>query len=412
MPTLIEFLKEHSNFKDKDNFIDQFIKIREGGEIPICENYPIPKKFKVNIETAVKWLKVTMRGLKSTLEKSTSYDPGIDYIIFLCANGQKRRGRGGHNRKMLLMTTDCFKNLCLSSNTPMGKLIRGYYIKLEELVDTYREAIIRAQSSEITTLLNNQKKVDCPVGGLVYIMFFDGGYKIGKTNDLSRRLPVYRNARKDSPPVVFWFETDDIHTLEKMAKLLLKNFEYINTKEFYMVNEEDVVLAIKMSAAFIKSFRKKSKLVPKQCGGGFLTGNFYITHDIVSQSEIRDFIESYNNRCREAIVQRGGIPVDDTKNHRDINDTRDTSIITEIDFEIGHLDQVMIYDIVVDNSEVRDDKGWTSDDYLYEELFNQIDSMDENSDSDTESDIDSDTDTEDVPYDSSYDSETSDEDFQ
>ena len=48
---------------------------------------------------------------------------------------------GGQNKEIILLTSDCFKLLCLRSKTKKAELVRKYYIELEKLIDEYKDII-------------------------------------------------------------------------------------------------------------------------------------------------------------------------------------------------------------------------------------------------------------------------------
>ena len=58
-------------------------------------------------------------------------------ILLLPAEKQNIEARGGHNKETILMTTNGFKQLCMSSETEKASRIRSYYIKMEEVLFEY-----------------------------------------------------------------------------------------------------------------------------------------------------------------------------------------------------------------------------------------------------------------------------------
>lgn len=44
---------------------------------------------------------------------------------------------GGHNKEIIRMTIDSFKNLCMMANTEQGKRVRQYYIKMEKVMHDF-----------------------------------------------------------------------------------------------------------------------------------------------------------------------------------------------------------------------------------------------------------------------------------
>ena len=44
---------------------------------------------------------------------------------------------GGQNKETILLTVDCFKNFCMIAATPKAKVIRSYYVKMENIMHEY-----------------------------------------------------------------------------------------------------------------------------------------------------------------------------------------------------------------------------------------------------------------------------------
>ena len=56
-----------------------------------------------------------------------------------------------------MLTSDCFKRMCLSSKTLNSEEIRTYFLELEKLVSNYKNYIIERLQKTITILENNIK---------------------------------------------------------------------------------------------------------------------------------------------------------------------------------------------------------------------------------------------------------------
>lgn len=52
----------------------------------------------------------------------------------------------------MFITPETFKMLCLRSNTKKAEEIRKYYIQLEDLVNEYKDFIIKSQANKIEKL--------------------------------------------------------------------------------------------------------------------------------------------------------------------------------------------------------------------------------------------------------------------
>ena len=92
----------------------------------------------INYELGAKWLDVRKDNLKTTIIRS--YIKNIDYSITINKSGSK----GGRPSETILITTSCFRRLCMKSNTDKGNEVRKYYEKIEKLLDKYKNYIIES----------------------------------------------------------------------------------------------------------------------------------------------------------------------------------------------------------------------------------------------------------------------------
>ena len=94
------------------------------------------KPFTINLEDVAYWLETLKTRLKETLV--SNYSKNIDYLIvknLLSDSRQQDATHGGHNKKLVLLTPDCFKMLCMRSKTKKADKVREYYIEIEKLID-------------------------------------------------------------------------------------------------------------------------------------------------------------------------------------------------------------------------------------------------------------------------------------
>lgn len=96
-------------------------------------------EFIINIEFAFKWIGFGRKDhAKRLLEKYFIIDS--DYIIN--KDNMTFPPNGKHNNKfktneIILLTPNCFKQLCVLANTDTGKQVRLYYIKMESILIKY-----------------------------------------------------------------------------------------------------------------------------------------------------------------------------------------------------------------------------------------------------------------------------------
>jgi len=107
--------------------------------------------FSINIDAISKWVDIRKDNIKDTLKKS--YTENIDYkIIKNASNGLK-----GKPTETILLTPKCFKIMSMQSKTKKAVQVREFYYELENVIDQYKEYIIKGLEEKIAKLENNQK---------------------------------------------------------------------------------------------------------------------------------------------------------------------------------------------------------------------------------------------------------------
>ena len=111
--------------------------------------------------------------------------------------------------------------MAMQSRTKKAVEVREYYYELEQVIDQYKEYIIKGLEEKILKLENNQKPKINPSKGVIYILQTADGighYKIGKTKDLKKRLNSYNGDKKDDIIPIYIYETEDIDAIEECIK--------------------------------------------------------------------------------------------------------------------------------------------------------------------------------------------------
>lgn len=254
---LTTFLKTHT--KINNDFIDDFFGLYD----------PKDKyNFSINSNTITKWMNMTKGHIIETLKNS--YTINIDYkIIKNVPNGLK-----GKPIETILLTPKCFKIMCMQSRTKKAVQVREFYYELENVIDQYKEYIIKGLEEKIAKLENNQKPKINPSKGVIYILQTADGighYKVGKTVDLKNRLNAYNGDKKDDIIPLYIYESDDINNVEKCVKTYAKKFQYRKYKEVY---KADINL-LKELINDCSEFNQKTNLKMKWKGPN-TGGNYYI----------------------------------------------------------------------------------------------------------------------------------------
>jgi phage anti-repressor protein len=220
-----DFLKTYSLLSNE--FIDDFYNIY---------NYDEGKNndLIINLEIVAKWLNSKKGKLKETLIKS--YDKNFDYIIKLEKNAKISKS----NKEIIYLTPDCFKRLCLLSKTKKAEEVRTYYLELENMLNNYKNYIIKGLKNTVEILENNQREIPKNTNGVVYILRslkdINGVYRFGQTNDFKKRLNNYNSHNSDKMKVVKIYETKNIEKVESCVIGQIKELRYKKRKDFYQID--------------------------------------------------------------------------------------------------------------------------------------------------------------------------------
>ena len=126
--------------------------------------------------------------------------------------------------------------MAMQSKTKKATQVREYYYELENVIDQYKEYIIKGLQEKILKLENNQKPKINPSKGVIYILETAEGighYKVGKTINLKQRLKQYNGDKKDDIIPLYVYESDNIDEVERCVKSYAKIYQYRKYKEVY-----------------------------------------------------------------------------------------------------------------------------------------------------------------------------------
>ena len=203
------FLITHDNYKESDLVID--------------------------FEIVAKWLGVRKGHLKRLLQ--SNFEENYDYVISKQHILRKTRGSGATPYQQIMITPNCFRELCMLSRSQKAKEVRKYFIEMENLIKRYHETIKNEMYKEIGLLKNNQKSKVNIEGGVLYILkAFNTSstiYKIGKSSNFADRLQDYNSILANNIEPEFVIPVKDITTAENCVKALAKNFRYRKHKEIF-----------------------------------------------------------------------------------------------------------------------------------------------------------------------------------
>lgn len=221
--TKAELVKIFTNVPNE--FVDDFFATLD-------HSNSINDDFPVDINLLCKWLKTKKDTVRKTLKRS--YKKDVDYT----ENVKPKLGRvgsGGLNSIDVMMTVDCFKRLCMRSNTKPAELVRTYFIEIDEFVTHYSDQIsdgIMNDIEEVAQKIKKNPKNDGP--GYIYaIRVAKGLLKLGYAKDLLSRLSVYNTGRAEDVELLYAFRTESRKGVEGCIKGLLEAKRFRKRREIY-----------------------------------------------------------------------------------------------------------------------------------------------------------------------------------
>jgi len=145
-------------------------------------------------------------------------------------------------------------------------------------------------------LLNDMKVEKFPDGAMVYVVEeYDENnelyYKLGKTNDMNKRIKIYNTHSLHNKKVPYYVEVECPLPLENCIRSMLYKYRYKNRKDYFKCSLN------KVKKAFIKCINSL-KCVEEQKGGNIkyssncihIRGNHKITYYETKLKEIYDTI--------------------------------------------------------------------------------------------------------------------------
>ncbi len=168
--------------------------------------------------------------------------------------------RGLHNKKFIIVTIDCFKELCTLIGTANGKKIRKYFIEIEtmfRLYDSYQIAYIKKQNEKTLNELNEAKKKILHLNTriennekfkdqqIVYIAGSEqyknnNNFKVGITTieNIKKRLSTYNTGRSKNDKYHYYFivKLYNAKLAENIISNILHKYKDTKSKELYIVN--------------------------------------------------------------------------------------------------------------------------------------------------------------------------------
>ena len=242
----------------------------------------------INFDDIVKWLNVQKNHLKRLLISNFKIMDDYTEKKVLIKNNK----RGANYVSKIMLTPDCFKELCMLSKSEKAKGVRKYYIIAEGLLRDHFELIINNLNKELGLIKNNIKKPIEVIGGHIYILKAQNTtqkdmYKLGNTDNMKKRLRIYNTGNANNIEPLFVIKVDNIKMVEGCIKNIANEYQYRKNKEVYNIDFKFLQkLCIKcknfidqLTKEFVKN-KNDTKTKLKMIGNGNnTTDKFYIIID-------------------------------------------------------------------------------------------------------------------------------------
>ena len=231
------------------------------------------KPFTISLDDIAYWLETEKGKLKKTL--NNNYSINIDYIInktLIVPRDKQDVTHGGHNKKLILLTPECFKMLCMRSRTAKADKVRQYYIDLEKLIDSYKDSIINNQTRKIELLENDMKNNIYPKGGHCYVFeekdeLYEIYYRIGQSGNMTKRMANHNSSNSHKKVVIYKIKTDNILHYENCLRGIMFDFRYKHNKDYYKIPLDKLSDAVKNCKIITTKFKNTNKDDNMQNGG-------------------------------------------------------------------------------------------------------------------------------------------------
>ena len=193
--------------------------------------------------------------------------------------------RGGQNKESILLTVDCFKNFCMLASTQKSKVIRSYYVKMENIMHEY----FRLKNNELqNTLQLSQNALQVSIKEtaikrhevlietnrnkcLVYFcriqLYANGSFilKIGESSDIKNRMEALSCNFGASIIVLDVFNCENsvrfekfLHNSAEITKYKYNHLEHKNKKistEAYLIpNQKEYEKIVKFAKCELSKY--------------------------------------------------------------------------------------------------------------------------------------------------------------
>ena len=279
---LFQIMKAQMNTEEEQIFMtSHYLYLQHGSD---------STKFVIDFDTVWKNVEFTLKGnAKRILTKN--FREHIDYKIGACLLGQapllsdeesnKKDLGGGQNKETILLTVDCFKNFCMIASTPKSKIIRSYYIKMENIMHEYFKNF-KIKNHELQNALqlsiketaikrhevlieNNRHK--CVVYFCRIHLYDDGSFilKIGESTDIKNRIEALSCSFETSIILLDVFNCENsmrfekfLHNSTEITKYKYNYLEHKNkklsTEAYHIPNQKEYEKIVKFAKSEVSKY--------------------------------------------------------------------------------------------------------------------------------------------------------------
>lgn len=230
----------------------------------IKEYYVLSHQQFISVTEFTKWLSINRKTIIENLQKNYKIDE--DYFMItqdeekLCVILYKDIGFKP-NQKFIKITSKCFKDICVRSNSNKGILMRKYYMELDDLFKKFHLDKIKDISEENDILLNNQSKNKLKKEEGLYLWtdkINSLEFRVGHATNVYERINIHNSSNKDKIYPIIIIYSKCFVELEYIFKIALKKYSYRG--EFYKCSRKELNLVIKDIIKFLNKYNKNCNI--------------------------------------------------------------------------------------------------------------------------------------------------------
>ena len=200
---------------------------------------------------------------------------------------------GGQNKETIMLTVDCFKNFCMVASTPKAKVIRSYYIKMENIMHEYyknfkikNEVLQNALDISLKETAIKRHEVLIESNKNKWVVYFcrirlndDGSFilKIGESTDIKNRIEALSCDFDTSIIVLDVFNCENslrferfLHNSKELVKYKYYHLEHKNktlsTEAYHIPTQKEYEKLIKFAKTELSKYNsieiKREPMVP------------------------------------------------------------------------------------------------------------------------------------------------------